>query len=90
MFVTARHDTTHAQFHYPRNKLLSLVLLFDAVVYIILIGLSYGVSDPTTAAQVLYRTTHTTHARTYDTHTHDTHTRHTHLTCACADGRWCL
>jgi MFS family permease len=47
-------DFLWSRFRYPRNKLLSLVLLFDAVVYVILIGLSYGVSDPTAAAQVVF------------------------------------
>jgi hypothetical protein len=48
------------QFRLPRNKLLSFVLMFDALIYVVLIGLSYGISDPTPAAEV-----HThTHART--------------------------
>lgn len=32
--------------------LLGFVLLFDAVVYTLLVGLSYGISDPSSGAEV--------------------------------------
>lgn len=43
------------QFRFPRNKLLSLVFTFDAILYAILTGLSYGVPGNKTA-QVLFLT----------------------------------
>lgn len=42
------------QFRFARHKLLALALLLESVVFAVLVGLSYGITHPSTAAQACF------------------------------------
>jgi len=42
------------KFQLARNKLLAVILLFNAVIFAILTGLSYGISDPNQGQQIMF------------------------------------